>query len=204
VNDATSDAYERLVDRLLDSLHFGERWGRHWLDMARMLLNLDLPTSVSGLGRHVVKDAKEWPDTITALHEFPDLTLVWEQRLWTKYGIQGLGGGVEVDGDKGSLTIDRAGWTFYPKSGEPVKHKASDDGAVHTVNFADCIIGKAKPAAPIEEGFRSAVLCHLANITATLNRRVVFDPSKQEIVGDAEAAKFVTRTYRDKWKLPTI
>src|SRR5439155_20782963 len=33
--DKRSDAYERLVDRLLDSPHFGERWGRHWLDAAR-------------------------------------------------------------------------------------------------------------------------------------------------------------------------
>ncbi len=29
------DAYSEKVDRLLDSPHFGERWGRHWLDMAR-------------------------------------------------------------------------------------------------------------------------------------------------------------------------
>ncbi len=29
------DAHERLVDRLLASPHFGERWGRHWLDQAR-------------------------------------------------------------------------------------------------------------------------------------------------------------------------
>lgn len=28
-------AYEKLVDRLLASPHFGERWGRHWLDLAR-------------------------------------------------------------------------------------------------------------------------------------------------------------------------
>ncbi len=28
------DAYERLVDRLLDSPHHGERWGQHWLDLA--------------------------------------------------------------------------------------------------------------------------------------------------------------------------
>jgi len=33
--DARPDAYERLVDRLLASPHFGERWGRHWLDLAR-------------------------------------------------------------------------------------------------------------------------------------------------------------------------
>src|SRR5207247_8868283 len=32
--DATPDAYERLIDRLLDSPHYGERWGRHWLDIA--------------------------------------------------------------------------------------------------------------------------------------------------------------------------
>src|SRR5205807_5984135 len=28
-------AYATLVDRLLDSPHYGERWGRHWLDQAR-------------------------------------------------------------------------------------------------------------------------------------------------------------------------
>ena len=33
--DPTPDAYERLVDRLLASPHHGERWGRHWLDVAR-------------------------------------------------------------------------------------------------------------------------------------------------------------------------
>src|SRR6266702_47755 len=29
------DAYEKVVDRLLASPHYGERWGRHWLDVAR-------------------------------------------------------------------------------------------------------------------------------------------------------------------------
>ena len=35
VADPDADAYERLVDRLLTSTHYGERWGRHWLDLAR-------------------------------------------------------------------------------------------------------------------------------------------------------------------------
>jgi hypothetical protein len=34
-SDPRPDAYERLVDRLLQSPHYGERWGRHWLDLAR-------------------------------------------------------------------------------------------------------------------------------------------------------------------------
>lgn len=33
--DTSPDAYERCVDRMLASPHFGERWGRHWLDVAR-------------------------------------------------------------------------------------------------------------------------------------------------------------------------
>jgi hypothetical protein len=35
VADRSTDAYEKLVDRLLASPHYGERWGRHWLDVVR-------------------------------------------------------------------------------------------------------------------------------------------------------------------------
>ena len=35
VNDPSKDAFAKLVDRLLASPHYGERWGRHWLDVAR-------------------------------------------------------------------------------------------------------------------------------------------------------------------------
>jgi hypothetical protein len=35
VADPAPDAYERLVDRLLGSHHYGERWAQHWLDLAR-------------------------------------------------------------------------------------------------------------------------------------------------------------------------
>ncbi len=35
VTDSTPDAFAKLVDRLLASPHYGEKWGRHWLDVAR-------------------------------------------------------------------------------------------------------------------------------------------------------------------------
>ena len=35
VTDTRADAYERLVERFLASPHFGEKWGRFWLDQAR-------------------------------------------------------------------------------------------------------------------------------------------------------------------------
>lgn len=35
VNDPSAQAWENLVDRLLESPHYGEKWGRHWLDLVR-------------------------------------------------------------------------------------------------------------------------------------------------------------------------
>ena len=35
LDDSSQGAYERLVDTLLDSKHYGEKWARHWLDLAR-------------------------------------------------------------------------------------------------------------------------------------------------------------------------
>ncbi len=50
VADLAPDAYEQCVDRLLNSPHFGERWGRHWLDLARYAdssgYEFDTPRSV--------------------------------------------------------------------------------------------------------------------------------------------------------------
>src|SRR5262249_17750085 len=33
VNDSSAGAWEKLIDRLLDSPQYGEQWGRHWLDV---------------------------------------------------------------------------------------------------------------------------------------------------------------------------
>ncbi len=61
VTDARPDAYERLVERLLQSPHFGERWGRHWLDLARYAdsdgYEKDSPRPFAYLYRNWVIDA---------------------------------------------------------------------------------------------------------------------------------------------------
>ncbi len=35
LNDESPEAYEKVINRLLESVHYGERWGRYWLDVAR-------------------------------------------------------------------------------------------------------------------------------------------------------------------------
>lgn len=49
VRDKATDAWERLLDRLLASPHFGERWGRHWLDAAGYVDALGLDHVVTNI-----------------------------------------------------------------------------------------------------------------------------------------------------------
>ena len=59
--DKSPDAYERLVDRLLASAHYGEKWARHWLDLARYAdsdgYEKDLPRPHAWRWRHWVIEA---------------------------------------------------------------------------------------------------------------------------------------------------
>jgi myo-inositol 2-dehydrogenase / D-chiro-inositol 1-dehydrogenase len=180
-------------------------WGAHWLDVLRMLLDLDLPTSVSGYGgQYVVNDAKEWPDTQTVMYQFPELTMVWELRHWSRFMPGGrFGNGCEINGDKGSLFINRYGWGFFPrdKDAKEEKYEKSELDRPHVKSFGAAVRGESAPSAPIVEGHKSAILCHLGNITARLNRSVQFDPVKQTIVGDPEAEAFMSRPYRKPWSL---
>ena len=178
-------------------------WGAHWLDTVRWLLDLEVPSSVTALGgKYVHRDAREWPDTQTVLYEFADLTVLWELRQWTHATINGSANGAELCGDKGMLTISRAGWSFTPKGGKPEKHPGTEIELVHAVNFAEAIKSQAKPAASMVEGHKSATMIHLGNIAASLNRRLELDPATFSIRNDPEAARWEGRAYRSPWKLP--
>ena len=71
----------------------------------------------------------------------------------------------------------------------------------HYQNFLDCIKSRAKPICDVEIGHRSATVCHLGNIAVRLGRKFQWDPAKEQIVGDADAAAMLTKEYRAPWKL---
>ena len=58
LSDDSPEAYEKAVDRLLASPHFGERWGRHWLDAARYAdsngYSIDSPRNIWGYRDYVI------------------------------------------------------------------------------------------------------------------------------------------------------
>jgi hypothetical protein len=98
VNDLDSQAYERLVDKLLESPRYGERWARHWLDTIHFAethgCGHDLPRDHAWPFRDYVIDAfnsdKPWPrfirEQLAADHFFPD-----QSQLTPALGFLGAG-----------------------------------------------------------------------------------------------------------------
>ena len=71
----------------------------------------------------------------------------------------------------------------------------------HARNFLDCVKSRKDPIACVEVGHHTASFCHLGNIAMMLKRKIRWDPERQEIVGDDEAAKMLSRPLRAPWSL---
>ncbi|HXJ41743.1 MAG TPA: hypothetical protein VNH18_20875, partial [Bryobacteraceae bacterium] len=61
---------------------------------------------------------------------------------------------------------------------------------------------RSKPVADIEEGYISTASCILANLSLKTGRKFTWDAAKQQVVGDAEANKLLTRAYRKPYVHP--
>ena len=71
----------------------------------------------------------------------------------------------------------------------------------HHGNWLDCIRSRKLPIADVEIGHRSATVCHLGNIAIRTGRKIKWDPVREQIVDDKDAAAMVSRPYREPWKL---
>ena len=117
--------------------------------------------------------------------------------------------GVTFEGTKGKIHVDRGKLEADPKSlldskigPDGIHLYKSDD---HFRNFIDCVISRQPTAAPVEVAHRSITICHLGNIAMRLNReKLRWDPRTEQIIGDDEAAKMLSRPYRAPWALPAI
>jgi predicted dehydrogenase len=88
---------------------------------------------------------------------------------------------------------------LWTKAVEEKSGGAGEQFRLHVRNFLDCVKSRAEPAADLESGHRVATVCHLANIALRLGRRLRWDAEREEIVGDAEAARWLVRPYREPW-----
>ena len=124
-------------------------------------------------------------------------SLVGDRKVPPENAVPQFTGAHPVGGPK---TAERKGpeelWTrsMEDKSGDvPAQFK------LHVRNFLDCIRSRQAPISDLESAHRVATVCHLANISLRVGRRVRWDAPREEVLGDAEATRMLIRPYRPPW-----
>ena len=193
----------------------------HQIDLARWLLGVDYPKSVySTGGRFHQQGAAETPDTQVAVFDFGELVMSFELTLYTPYMLKvspiirqsdtefpywpQCATRIEIYGSEGLMIVGRhgGGWQVFgrPKLHEGVvkdQKKGRFPDPEHKQNFLECIRTRQTPNADIEEGHRSVLLSHLANISYRIgSQKLLFDAKTEKIIGNDEAMKFYKREYR--------
>ena len=202
--------------------------GVHEVDIARMGLGVTLPARISAMGGHFMfDDDQETPNQMMATFEFPNekgrgdkkKIMQFEVRHW----ITDRGGldlsteetnnaymtssantiGNTFYGSKGIMKKDVNTWESYLGKDRVPGESGSGIGN-HYQNFIDCIRANEKSLnnAPIEEGFYSCALIHLANISYRLGRSLDFDPVAMKFPGDEQANAMLTKEYRKNFEVP--
>ena len=198
----------------------------HMFDMARWMLDLGAPRTVSSSGGiEIFKGRKaNISDTQTAVFDYKDLQIVWQHRRWGQPpDPKRFPWGAMFYGDKGTLEASVMGYHFTPSGGgEPIhkdvtyeldqypedrtekeleKHVAPAIRA-HMKDLLSAIATRGRPVADIEQGYISTSACILANMSMKLGRSFTWDNDAGRIVGDEEANRQLRRPYRAPWVHP--
>jgi predicted dehydrogenase len=210
-------------------VHYNWHWFWHWgtaetcnngtheIDMCRWFLDVDFPTRVTSAGgRYAFKDDWEMPDTQIATFEFGSKKIItWEGRSCNKFNIEGASRGFVVYGDKGTLlnygNDDYKIFDANNKLIKEVKTAVHNDGTntisatgnldfYHFNNFVDSIRGATTISSPIDEGHKSVLLCHLANIAHRTGHTLKCNPVNGHILNDGMAMKLWKREYEKGWE----
>jgi predicted dehydrogenase len=198
----------------------------HMLDMARWMLDLGWPTSVSSEGGILIDKTSRAniSDTQTAAWNFPEVKMVWTHRTWGPPVDPKYPWGATFYGEKGTLKASVMSYDFIPNGpGAPIhkdvtyefeqypEDRTEKDLERHVApairghmkDLLANIASRGKPVADIEQGHISTASCILANLSMKLGRSLTWDPIKNQIANDPEANKLLARPYRKPWVHPT-
>jgi predicted dehydrogenase len=189
-------------------------WGVHLIDMVLLGMKPGLPQSVVSVGGHLAypDDARQTPDTQTAVYQYEGFQMIWEHTMGRQYGHYGLNHGIAFIGSNGTLLLDRSGWEVRPEKdrNQPrmeglALQKKSDDGVdMHTQNMVQAI--KAGDAAllncPIEAGATTAIHCHLGNIAYRSGKIEKPEMGDKIQLNDPDSHSLLLPKYHHGWKIP--
>lgn len=180
-------------------------WGAHHLDITQWALGMDDSGPIEVTGSAVYHAAKlyETPEKFDATYKYANGTVVE-----CSSGTGKFKGGCTFEGEKGTLHVTRGTIQSTPADilQQPLDAQSVRlyESANHFQNWLECIKSRRDPICKVEIGHRSSTVCHLGNIAIRSGKKVVWDPKKEVIVGDAELARWATRPYRAPWQLPAI
>jgi len=122
------------------------------------------------------------------------------------WGSEGRPGALVVfKGTKGEVSVWRGGIKTKPESLADVKIGPNEihlyESNNHQADFLKCVRSRQRPAADVAIGASSVTVCHVGNIAFWLDRRLKWDPEKQEFPGDDEANRLRSRPMRQPWHL---
>ena len=113
----------------------------------------------------------------------------------------GWGGPLSFKGARGEIPERGAGKTTKqaPAPNINIPNYRGTGGLIG--DFLYCVKTRERPFRDIEIAHRTATFCHLGNIAYWLDRPLKWDPVKEEILGDAEAARWLDRPKRAPWHI---
>jgi predicted dehydrogenase len=162
------------------------------------------------------------PSEIEGRGDFPPVDAVWntctKYRIQLKYpqditmtiagGHPDIRGGTKWIGTEGWVHVNRGEfegsneeWRDYKDLPDKLRKVKLYQSSNHQQNFLDCIKSRKPTITPAETAHHSAVPGHLGLISMLVGRKIKWDVQKEQIVGDAEAAKLLTRPFRPPWSL---
>jgi predicted dehydrogenase len=177
-------------------------WVGHHVDIAHWGLGFDEtgPVEIEGWGEFPEKGIYNSP---TRYH----LTATYEDGtpMIVAGGFPEIRSGTKWIGEYGWIWCDRGGLEAHPPNllhahigPDEIRLFKSRD---HFQNFLDCIRSRRPTITPSEVAHRSASVGHLGVIAMEVGRKVRFDPKNERILGDPEAERLLSRSYRSPWQL---
>jgi predicted dehydrogenase len=184
-------------------------WGVHLIDYILYGMNRSVPESVMAVGGKYAfpDDDMVTPDTLTAVYDFKDFTLIWEHTIGIGLGNWQRPHGMSYIGENGTLVLDRNGWEVVPEKKKieavPVQKSVGSGLDLHVRNFLDCVKDKTpqKLNAGIDIGRNVALVAQMGNIAYRTGEKVFWNNDKQQF-STATANKLITPVYNNGWVLP--
>ncbi len=184
-------------------------WGVHLIDYILYGMGVTVPESVMAIGGKYAfpDDDMVTPDTMTAVYDFRDFTLIWEHTIGIGLGNWKRPHGMSYVGENGTLVLDRNGWEVVPDKQRmeavPVQKNVGVGLDLHVRNFLDCIKNNTpqKLNAGIDIGKGVALAAQMGNIAFRTGEKVYWDDAKQSFRSET-VNKLITPVYNNGWKLP--